>query len=136
MQTQLNYLKEFNEAFGIHYRTEFKERQPLMTIEQRYRLMKEELDEWMEDVMNAAPKANRAKELADLLFTVFGTILAEGLQDDIERVFAEVHLSNMSKLQPDGSVLLNPAGKVMKGINYREADLSFLNSEPCTHHTT
>jgi predicted HAD superfamily Cof-like phosphohydrolase len=38
-------------------------------------------------------------------------------------VYAEVHRSNMSKLGPDGRPVRRHDGKVLKGPNYREADV-------------
>ena len=37
-----------------------------------------------------------------------------------------VHASNMSKLDNEGKPVLNDEGKVMKGVNYRELDMSDL----------
>lgn len=67
---------------------------------------------------------NLAKELADLKYVTYGTDAAFGI--DADRVYAEVHDSNMSKLGPNGEVLRREDGKVLKGPNYREPSLSFL----------
>lgn len=42
----------------------------------------------------------------------------------IREAFVEVHRSNMSKLAEDGSVIRREDGKVLKGPNYFEPDLS------------
>lgn len=60
---------------------------------------------------------NIAKELADILYTVYGTIIEHGLQDKIEEIFEEVHHSNMSKEIKEGQE------KLYKGENYREANI-------------
>ncbi|MFE2099533.1 hypothetical protein [Streptomyces sp. NPDC059468] len=62
-----------------------------------------------------------AKELADLLYVVYGT--ADLLEIPLEAVFAEVHRSNMSKVSPDGKVSRREDGKVLKPDTYREADV-------------
>lgn len=62
----------------------------------RYRLMKEEVEEYKQGIENR-DLPNIAKELADTLYTVYGTILEHGLQDKMDEVFKEVHNSNMSK---------------------------------------
>jgi predicted HAD superfamily Cof-like phosphohydrolase len=62
-----------------------------------------------------------AKELADLLYVVYGT--ADLLDIPLEAVFAEVHRSNMSKVGPNGEVLRREDGKVLKPDNYRQADV-------------
>lgn len=64
------------------------------------------------------------KELADLRYVLEGAAVTFGLP--IDEAFAEVHRSNLSKLLPDGSVLRREDGKVLKGPNYTEADMSKL----------
>lgn len=68
-------------------------------------------------------KKQIAKELADVLYVVYGTADAFGI--DIDRVFAEVHRSNMSKLV-DGKPLKREDGKVLKGPNYTPPNLEFV----------
>src|SRR3989338_6087732 len=53
---------------------------------------------------------NIAKELVDILYGVYGTILEHGLQDKIDKVFREVHRSHMSKNYSKY--------KMIKGKNY------------------
>jgi predicted HAD superfamily Cof-like phosphohydrolase len=62
-----------------------------------------------------------AKELADVLYVVYGT--AQLLDIPLESVFAEVHRSNMSKVGPDGQVIRREDGKILKPGTYREADV-------------
>lgn len=62
-----------------------------------------------------------AKELADVLYIVYGT--ADLLEIPIEAVFGEVHRSNMSKVGPDGQVIRREDGKILKPDTYREADV-------------
>lgn len=62
-----------------------------------------------------------AKELADLLYVLYGT--ADLLDIPLEAVFAEVHRSNMSKVGEDGTVLRREDGKILKPDTYREADV-------------
>ena len=96
-------------------------------IRLRYRIMLEEIKEWKSAAINNCLASERAKELADILYTVFGTIITEGLQDQIEKAFDEVHKSNMSKLDDNGNPIKRADGKVMKGPNYEEPDLSFID---------
>jgi predicted HAD superfamily Cof-like phosphohydrolase len=58
-----------------------------------------------------------AKELADVLYVTYGA--ADALGIDLPAVFAEVHRSNMSKVDQDGGVLRRADGKVLKGPAYR-----------------
>lgn len=62
-----------------------------------------------------------AKELADLLYVVYGTAAAYGIP--IDDVYREVHRSNMSKLGEDGKPIYREDGKVLKGPNYSPADV-------------
>lgn len=72
---------------------------------------------------------NIAKELADILYVVYGMGSNMGLPMD--KVYAEVHRSNMSKLGEDGNPILREDGKILKGPNYSLADIkSVLYPEP------
>ncbi len=61
----------------------------------RNRLIQEEFEEFQE-AMQSKGLPDMAKELADLLYVVYGTAVSLGI--DIEPVFKEVHRSNMSKV--------------------------------------
>lgn len=65
------------------------------TRQLRLRLIQEEFDE-LTEAMAGQDLANVAKELADLLYVVYGTAVAYGM--DMEPVFREVHRSNLSKV--------------------------------------
>src|SRR5919112_830841 len=61
----------------------------------RERLIQEEFDE-LKEAMRKQDLPAVAKELADLLYVVYGTAVSYGI--DMEPVFREVHRSNMSKI--------------------------------------
>jgi predicted HAD superfamily Cof-like phosphohydrolase len=61
----------------------------------RVRLIQEEFDE-LKDALSQRDAVAVAKELADLLYVVYGTAVSCGI--DMEPVFREVHRSNMSKV--------------------------------------
>jgi NTP pyrophosphatase (non-canonical NTP hydrolase) len=130
MKKQLQQLIEWHEKFEVPYKTKpdpFDDSDEAMAlIRLRERIMIEEIKEWKQSAIYNEDARNRAKELADILYTVFGTIITEGLQDYIEQVFDEVHKSNMSKLDSSGKPVKRADGKVLKGANYKEPDLSFL----------
>lgn len=130
MQKQINQLIEWHTKFEVPFRTEpcpFDDSdENVALLRLRGRIMLEEVKEWIEEAVYNSDIDKRGKELADILYTVFGTIITEGLQDNIERIFDAVHESNMSKLDEDGKPLKRADGKVLKGKNYKEPDLSFL----------
>jgi predicted HAD superfamily Cof-like phosphohydrolase len=61
----------------------------------RIRLIEEEFDE-LKEAMAGGDLAAVAKEMADLLYVVYGTAVSYGI--DMDPVFREVHRSNMSKV--------------------------------------
>src|SRR2546430_2953806 len=61
----------------------------------RVRLIQEEFEE-LKVALGQQDLAAVAKELADLLYVVYGTAVSCGI--DLEPVFREVHRSNMSKV--------------------------------------
>jgi len=85
---------EFHETFDIAVETV-----PLVPDEAtrslRVRLIQEEFDE-LQEALGRRDAAAVAKELADLLYVVYGTAVSCGI--DMEPVFREVHRSNMSKV--------------------------------------
>jgi predicted HAD superfamily Cof-like phosphohydrolase len=65
------------------------------TKELRLRLIQEEFDE-LREAMGQDNLAAVAKEMADLLYVVYGTAVSYGI--DMEPVFREVHRSNLSNV--------------------------------------
>jgi predicted HAD superfamily Cof-like phosphohydrolase len=62
-----------------------------------------------------------ADAIADLLYVTYGAALTFGIP--IREVFAEVHRSNMTKLDAEGNPVYRGDGKVMKGPSFSEPDL-------------
>jgi len=94
MTDEQGMVAEFHRTFGIA-----EGRTPTVPDEAtralRVRLIQEEFDELREALEQADPAAV-AKELADLLYVVYGTAVSCGI--DMQPVFREVHRSNMSKV--------------------------------------
>ena len=65
------------------------------TRDLRVKLIQEEFDE-LKEAMDSADLPSIAKEMADLLYVVYGTAVSYGI--DMDPVFREVHRSNMSKV--------------------------------------
>lgn len=74
------------------------------------------LDEGNRDLVETADA------LADLVYVIYGMALESGI--DLDQILAEVHSSNLSKLMPDGSVKRREDGKVLKGPDFRQPDIS------------
>jgi predicted HAD superfamily Cof-like phosphohydrolase len=119
MNKQLDLVKQFHEKFKALI-SDKPSLIPQDRSDLRYNLMREEVEEYLRAV-EANDLENIAKELADILYTVYGTILEHGLQDKIVEIFEEVHNSNMSKDYHEY--------KMIKGDNYFKADIKkfFLN---------
>ena len=116
LKTNFELVKEFNEAYGV-YTGEPLTVPPFEITALRVRLITEEYNE----VLEAPDIYELAKELADLLYVVYGTGLSYGI--DLDKCFREIHRSNMSKLGADGKPILREDGKVLKGPNYSKADV-------------
>jgi predicted HAD superfamily Cof-like phosphohydrolase len=94
MTDEQQMVAEFHETFDIAVET--VPRVPdEATRSLRVRLIQEELDE-LQEALGQRDAAAVAKELADLLYVVYGTAVSCGI--DMEPVFREVHRSNMSKI--------------------------------------
>ena len=87
----------------------------------RINLINEELEEFKEAIKNNDLK-EAVDALTDILYVTYGAGHAFGV--DLDQCFDEVQRSNMSKLGKDGKPIYNDKGKVMKGPNYFQPDLS------------
>ena len=112
-------VRTFMETFGqiVVTKPQFPDNK---TMQLRYDLIKEELDE-----LKQAMKDKNLKEIADaltdILYVTYGAGFAYGI--DLDKCFKEVQRANMSKLGKDGKPIFNEKGKVMKGPNYSEPNL-------------
>lgn len=88
----------------------------------RYELMKEENEEYLEAVQND-DLVEIADALGDELYILCGTIINHGMHHIIEKLYAEIHRSNMSKLDANGKPIFREDGKVLKGTSYSKPNL-------------
>ncbi|MFT3851822.1 MAG: nucleoside triphosphate pyrophosphohydrolase family protein [Ilumatobacteraceae bacterium] len=86
----------------------------------RCALIDEEAGEFRE-ALDAGDIVEVADAIADLLYVVYGAARTFGIP--VREVFAEVHRSNMTKLDDNGDPILRPDGKVMKGPNFSPPNL-------------
>jgi predicted HAD superfamily Cof-like phosphohydrolase len=84
-------------------------------------LLKEEVKEFI-DAAADADLGGIADALADIVCVVYGTAVTYGI--DLDRVLAEVHRSNMSKLDKSGKPLIRNDGKVIKSDQYFPPDVA------------
>ncbi|WP_431158754.1 hypothetical protein [Winogradskyella poriferorum] len=117
MQDKINAVKAFHTAFKIGHRETPKADLGLEKNMLRYKLMREENEEYLE-AANDGDLVEVADALGDMLYILCGTIIEHGLQYKIEEVFDEIQRSNMSKLGADGEPIYREDGKVLKGPNY------------------
>ena len=83
----------------------------------RYKLMREENEEYLEAAQNN-DLVEVADALGDMLYILCGTIITHGMQDKIEEVYTEIQRSNMSKLDKNGEPIYREDGKVLKSDQY------------------
>jgi len=107
---------EFHKEFDIHVANT-----PTVPDEKtkalRVRLIQEEFDE-LKEAFETQNLPHIAKELADLLYVVYGSAVSYGI--DMEPVFQEVQRSNMSKV----GGYKREDGKWVKPDSYSPADLA------------
>jgi predicted HAD superfamily Cof-like phosphohydrolase len=77
-----------------------------------------------DDLDNKELRAHLLKELADLVYVCNQMAAAFGW--DLQVAHNRVHASNMSKLGEDGNPIYREDGKILKGPNYFEPNLSDL----------
>lgn len=120
-------VEEFHKAFKIENNyiptTELSDSDILL----RYKLMREENEEYLEAAQNG-DMVEVADALGDMLYILAGTILKHGMQDKIVEVFQEIQRSNMSKLDKDGNPIYREDGKVLKSELYFKPDIAAILS--------
>lgn len=122
--TSSDLVREFHETFGhpINVPPSFE------LLKFRDKLITEEHTELHEEIWNAIQygviSPNLLKEIGDLRYVISGLCVALGI--DEEECVRRVHESNMSKLGEDGKPVYRADGKVLKGPNYKEPDLTDL----------
>ena len=85
-------------------------------------------DEVYADPENTEMRENLVKELSDLVFVCYQ--FAAAFSIDLDKAMQLVFESNMSKLDEQGMPIYREDGKVLKGPNYKEPDLSSCLPQP------
>ena len=124
----LDAVTAFHKAFGLGIKNEptadLSDEKNLL----RYKLMREENEEYLE-ATNNNDLVEVADALGDMLYILCGTIIEHGMQHKIEEVFDEIQRSNMSKLGEDGKPIYREDGKVLKGPNYFKPNIKGILEE-------
>ena len=84
------------------------------------------LNEEVDELLTAFREEDRveiADALGDIIYVALGTMGKLGM--DAERILSEICSSNESKYT-DGCLVKNENGKIQKGPNFRQPDLSFV----------
>ena len=113
-------VRKFMKTFGqeVKEKAEFPDNK---ITSLRYDLINEELEE-LKQAIDKKDIKEVADALTDILYVTYGAGHAFGI--NLDKCFAEVQSSNMSKLGVDGKPIYNEKGKVMKGPNYFKPDLN------------
>ena len=92
------------------------------------RLISEEYEEFLEAhaeactyIQNKRAREHALKELTDLAYVCYQYAAAAGW--DLDEALTRVHQANLSKLDDDLRPIKREDGKVMKGPNYKKANL-------------
>lgn len=104
-------VRDFHQAFDLPIGEcpEFPKEQSAREL--RKNLLKEEYEEYLEAEAND-DIVEVADALADIIYIALGTAVHYGIP--LDKVFEEVHRSNMAKLGEDGKPIRREDGKVLK----------------------
>jgi predicted HAD superfamily Cof-like phosphohydrolase len=117
--TNFDMVREFMEKFGQKVKDTPKLPSKDVT-KLRVRLIQEELHELI-DALQDKDIVEVADALTDILYVTYGAGHAFGI--DLDKCFAEVQRSNMTKLGRDGKPVYRADGKIKKGPDFEEPNL-------------
>jgi len=129
MTNWFNDVKEFHTVFGQRV-GEIPSLPEMPERELRGKLLTEEFKEYI-DAECDNDLVEVADALADIIYIALGTAVSYGIP--LDKVFEEVHRSNMAKLV-DGKVLRREDGKIRKPEGWTPPDIkSILDKEIESH---
>lgn len=124
MKKQIEQIKEFQKAFGCSILD--KPQIPHAGIVVlRHSLITEEVDELLKASI-AGDIVECADAITDILYVLLGTACEYGLVDRLEKLFTQVHLNNMGKVHPDGTVKRREDGKILKPEGFQKVELDHI----------
>lgn len=115
-------VREFHETYECQIADK-----PHVNVDQAVIKLRENiLDEEVEELSVAMHTANIVEigdAIVDCIYILIGTAHVYGIGDILNSLFAEVHRSNMSKLDENGKPIFREDGKVLKGPHYFKPNL-------------
>ena len=120
MTTNFNKVRQFHDKFE-HPIKKVPGFPSESIVKLRVDLIEEELQE-LKDAIADNDLVEVADALTDILYVTYGAGLCFGV--DLDACFEEVQRSNMSKLGADGEPIKREDGKILKGPDYSEPDLT------------
>lgn len=118
-------VKDFHIAFGQRVGNEPSLPEDYNERELRMSLLEEEVNEYF-DAEEKADLVEIADALADIIYIACGTAVSYGIP--LDRIFDEVHYSNMAKLV-DGKVIRRDDGKVQKPAGWQPPNIKKILTE-------
>jgi predicted HAD superfamily Cof-like phosphohydrolase len=118
--TPLEMVTQFHLLYGAHIEEKPTLDIPESLVLMRVALIQEEFKELLEAIAEK-DLIEFADALADMVYVIYGFAVTTGV--NLDRVLAEVHRSNLSKLGEDGEPIYREDGKVLKGPNWRPPDI-------------
>lgn len=115
----IKQVREFHETFGVACPSA-----PSIPDESVVKLRIDLIEEEFKELKKAFSEGDLvevADALCDLHYVISGTSLACGLPED--ELFDEVHRSNMSKANEDGTIIRREDGKILKSSRWSPPDL-------------
>lgn len=119
-QTVGEMVREFHEAYNAYVGSDvgFPDRRH---VKMRMDLIEEEYEE-LQEAVDTGDVVETIDALGDLVYVLYGKALAMGV--DLDKVIAEIHRSNLTKLGEDGKPIYREDGKVLKGPNFEPPDIA------------
>jgi len=120
MNKQVEQVKEFRLRFKLSIGSEPTQGAKYVNHALHNKLILEEFQE----MIDSDNLTDRCDAIIDQMYLLIGYAIDLGVADRLEKMFNEVHESNMSKLGLDGNPIYREDGKVMKGPNYFRPNLN------------
>lgn len=123
MKTKIEKVREF-QKIGLQKVNDKPTVNEFKDCSLRFELAREENMEYISACYDG-DKVEILDALVDQMYVLLGTINFHGMQDIFDEAFNRVHENNLTKF-PNGKVLRNPDGKILKPEGFKSVNLSDL----------